>query len=225
MRKETGFTLIELMVTIALMALFAVFAIPAMNGFVEKQRVNSTLNNYANALTFARNEAIRQNVPVVVCGAQISSAGQLSGCAPDASSWSEGVFLFGDVNKDYAYSATGSDPDTNIRVVQSPNPSGGTAKVNVKSASRSTTNTARSSNPVFLFLPNGQVARVNTGVTPKTTVVADMYLRLEVESASDAKKKAVALMDPTGQIIYCTKKVIANNSGGAGNNIATLCAS
>ena len=223
MRKETGFTLIELMVTIALMALFAVFAIPAMNGFVEKQRVNSTLNNYANALTFARNEAIRQNVPVVVCGAQISSAGQLSGCAPDASSWSEGVFLFGDVNKDYAYSATGSDPDTNIRVVQSPNPSGGTAKVNVKSAS--TTNTALSSNPVFVFLPNGQGARVNTGVTPKTTVVADMYLRLEVESASDAKKKAVALMDPTGQIIYCTKKVIANNSGGAGNNIATLCAS
>ena len=222
MRKETGFTLIELMVTIALMALFAVFAIPAMNGFVEKQRVNSTLNNYANALTFARNEAIRQNVPVVVCGAQISSAGQLSGCAPDASSWSEGVFLFGDADKDYEYTAA---TDINIRVVQSPNPSGGTAKVNINSAARSTTNTALSSNPVFLFLPNGQVARVDTGATPKRTVVADMYLRLEVESASDAKKKAVALMDPTGQIIYCTKKVIANNSGGAGNNIATLCAS
>ena len=225
MRKETGFTLIELMVTIALMALFAVFAIPAMNGFVEKQRVNSTLNNYTNALTFARNEAIRQNVPVVVCGAQISSAGQLSGCAPNTSSWSEGIFLFGDVNKDYAYSATGSDPDTNIRVVQSPNPSGGTAKVKITSAARSTTNTALSSNPVFLFLPNGQVARVNTSVTPKTTVVADMYLRLEVESTRDSKKKAVALMDPTGQIIYCTKKVIANNSGGAGNKIATNCAS
>ena len=225
MRKETGFTLIELMVTIALMALFAVFAIPAMNGFVEKQRVNSTLNNYANALTFARNEAIRQNVPVVVCGAQISSTGQLSGCAPDASSWSEGVFLFGDVDKDFAYSASGSNLDTNIRVVQSPNPSGGTAKVNITSASRSTTNTAISSNPVFLFLPNGQVARVNTSATPKTTVVADMYLRLAIESASDAKKKAVALMDPTGQIIYCTKKVIDSNSGGTGNNIATMCAS
>ena len=66
---------------------------------------------------------------------------------------------------------------------------------------------------------------MNTSVTPKTTVVADMYLRLEVESTRDSKKKAVALMDPTGQIIYCTKKVIANNSGGAGNKIATNCAS
>ena len=65
MRKETGFTLIELMVTIALMALFAAFAIPAMNGFVEQQRVNSTLSNYTNALTFARNEAIRQNYPLL----------------------------------------------------------------------------------------------------------------------------------------------------------------
>lgn len=49
-----------------------------------------------------------------------------------------------------------------------------------------------------------------------------MYLRLEVVSVNDDQKKAVALMDPTGQIIHCTKKVIDSNSG---NNIATYCTS
>ena len=38
----------------------------------------------------------------------------------------------------------------------------------------------------------------------------------------DAQRKAIALMDPTGQIIRCTKKTIDNNTG---NNIATFCAS
>ena len=220
MRKENGFTLIELMVTIALMALFAVFAIPAMNGFVEQQRVNSTLSNYTNALTFARNEAIRQNLPVVVCGAQISSAGQLSGCTTGSSpNWSEGIFLYGDADKDQAYSVTGTTQDVNIRVVQSPNRSGENDKVTVSSASRSSTGTPiNSSNPVFQFMPNGQVGRFESG----NLVVADMYLRLEIAAAENAQRKAIALMDPTGQIIRCTKKTIDNN---AGNTIATFCAS
>ena len=220
MRKETGFTLIELMVTIALMALFAAFAIPAMNGFVEQQRVNSTLSNYTNALTFARNEAIRQNLPVVVCGAQISSAGQLSGCTTGASpNWSEGIFLYGDVDKNQVYSATGATQDVNIRVVQSPNRSSETDKVTVNSASRSSTgDPINSSNPVFQFMPNGQVGRLESG----NLVVADMFLRLEIVSAGDAQRKAVALMDPTGQIIRCTKKTVDNNTG---NNIAIFCAS
>ena len=220
MRKETGFTLIELMVTIALMALFAAFAIPAMNGFVEQQRVNSTLSNYTNALTFARNEAIRQNLPVVVCGAQISSAGQLSGCTTGSSTnWSEGIFLYGDADKDQAYSVTGTTQDVNIRVVQSPNRSGENDKVTVSSVSRSSTGTPiNSSNPVFQFMPNGQVGRLDSG----NLVVADMYLRLEIAAAENAQRKAIALMDPTGQIIRCTKKTIDNN---AGNTIATFCAS
>ncbi len=220
MRKENGFTLIELMVTIVLLALFAAFAIPAMNGFVEQQRVNSTLSNYTNALTFARNEAIRQNLPVVVCGAQISSAGQLSGCTTGSSpNWSEGIFLYGDADKDQAYSVTGTTQDVNIRVVQSPNRSGENDKVTVSSASRSSTGTPiNSSNPVFQFMPNGQVGRFESG----NLVVADMYLRLEIAAAENVQRKAIALMDPTGQIIRCTKKTIDNN---AGNTIATFCAS
>ena len=217
MRKETGFTLIELMVTIALLALFAVLALPAMNGFVEKQRVNSTLSNYTNALTFTRNEAIRQNIPVEVCGAQISIAGQLVRCSV-SNDWSEGIFLFGEVNKTAGYKVDVTPPDVNIRVVQSPNEPGGTTRVAINSSARESTGTVINPLPHFQFLPNGQVARLQSG----TWVVADMYLRLEVVSVDDDQKKAVALMDPTGQIIRCTKKVTDSNSG---NKIATFCAS
>ena len=218
MRKETGFTLIELMVTIALLALFAVIALPAMNGMIERQRVTSTLSNYTNALTYARNEAIRQNIPVEVCGAQISSAGQLSKCS-GVNDWSEGIFLFGKVNKEIGYRTDVTPADINIRVVKSPNESGGISRVIINSSARKSTGGAIASLPHFQFLPNGQVARLDTS---NKLVVADMYLRLEVVSVNDDQKKAVALMDPTGQIIHCTKKVIDSNSG---NNIAAYCTS
>ena len=88
----------------------------------------------------------------------------------------------------------------------------------ISSATRTAAGTAISSNPVFQFQPNGQVARMNSG----NLVVADMYLRIQIVSANDARKKAVALMDPTGQIIRCTKKVLDSN---AGSTIATFCGS
>lgn len=218
MRKQIGFTLIELMVTIALMGIFAAFALPAMNGFIDKQRTNSTVANYSNAITFARNEAVRLNVPVVVCGASISTAGQLAGCANNTVKWTEGLFVYADVNKDHAYNV--SDGDLNLRVVQSPNkPNAGSDKVTITSASskNDSTSTAISSNPVFQFLPNGQVARFSGS----NVIVADMYLKLKAASTSDAQKFTTSLMDPTGQIIKCNNKVKSANTG---NKIATLCA-
>jgi len=63
-----GFTLIELMVTIAVIALLAAVAAPAMVTLMNSNRLSSSAGELAAALQLARAEAIRRSAPVTVCG-------------------------------------------------------------------------------------------------------------------------------------------------------------
>lgn len=56
-----GFTLIELIVTLAVMAIIIAIAIPAMGQFTKKQAVRSTADELILSLVFARNEALKAN--------------------------------------------------------------------------------------------------------------------------------------------------------------------
>ena len=64
---SSGFTLIELMVTIAVLAIIVGIAAPSINTQLANQRVKSTTSTIANALKEAKVESIllRQNVTVV----------------------------------------------------------------------------------------------------------------------------------------------------------------
>ena len=64
---SSGFTLIELMVTIAVLAIIAGIAAPSINTQLANQRVKSTTSTIANALKEAKVESIlrRQNVTVI----------------------------------------------------------------------------------------------------------------------------------------------------------------
>jgi len=61
---ETGFTLIELMVTIAVLAIIVGIAVPNISTQLADQRVKSTAATLANALKEAKSESIirRQNI-------------------------------------------------------------------------------------------------------------------------------------------------------------------
>ena len=63
----SGFTLIELMVTIAVLAIIVSIAAPSISTQLANQRVKSTTATFANALKEAKVESIlrRQNVEVV----------------------------------------------------------------------------------------------------------------------------------------------------------------
>jgi len=65
--NSSGFTLIELMVTIAVLAIIVSIAAPSMNTQFANQRVKSTSATIANALKEAKVESIirRQNITVL----------------------------------------------------------------------------------------------------------------------------------------------------------------
>jgi prepilin-type N-terminal cleavage/methylation domain-containing protein len=61
-----GVTLIELIVVIAIIAISAAIAVPGMNGWMTKSKVNSEARKIYSVYQLARSEAIRNNSPVQV---------------------------------------------------------------------------------------------------------------------------------------------------------------
>lgn len=62
-----GFTLIELMVTVAVIGVLAVVAVPAMTNLVNANRLNGAAGELQAAVQLARSEAVRRNVSVTLC--------------------------------------------------------------------------------------------------------------------------------------------------------------
>ncbi|MFP3615527.1 GspH/FimT family pseudopilin, partial [Paraburkholderia sp. SIMBA_050] len=69
MRCCGGFTLVELMVAIALAASIGLFAAPAFNQWHMRERVDARSRALVGALSFARTEATRLGVRVTLCRA------------------------------------------------------------------------------------------------------------------------------------------------------------
>ncbi|UDM07028.1 GspH/FimT family protein [Halomonas sp. NyZ770] len=63
-RLSTGFTLLELLVALALFATLATIAVPSFARNIQENRVITTTNDYKIALSFARSEAVRRNQTV-----------------------------------------------------------------------------------------------------------------------------------------------------------------
>ncbi|XQU08457.1 GspH/FimT family protein [Halomonas sp. LY9] len=63
-RSALGFTLLELLVALALFATLATVAIPNFSRIIQENRVVTTTNDYKIALSFARSEAVRRNQAV-----------------------------------------------------------------------------------------------------------------------------------------------------------------
>lgn len=61
-----GFTLIEMMVTIAVLGILVAIALPGFRAFVIDSRMTAQANEFLAALTFARSEAIKRNASVTL---------------------------------------------------------------------------------------------------------------------------------------------------------------
>lgn len=91
-RPVSGFTLVELLVTVAIAALLMLVAVPAMTGMLDTQRRISAINTFVASLHLARGEAIKRNGRAVLCKSSNSEQCTRTG------GWDQGWILFHDGN-------------------------------------------------------------------------------------------------------------------------------
>lgn len=65
--KNKGFTLVELMVTIAIVGILSLIALPSMSSFLVKMRVDNEISEMQRLLLTARNMAVNTGKNTTVC--------------------------------------------------------------------------------------------------------------------------------------------------------------
>jgi len=110
-----GFTLTELMVTVAIIGIIASLGVPSFQAILQQNRASSTANEFVAALTTARSEAIKRGKVVSVCKSSNITDDEPS-CSEDAS-WSSGWIVFVDANyHDDAGAGSIDDGDTRLKI-------------------------------------------------------------------------------------------------------------
>ena len=91
--EAKGFTLIELMVTVALVAILMAVAVPSMTTFQRNAQLTSFSNTLLSAINAARGEAMKRGQSAMVVPV-------------DGSNWSSGWVVFVDLDKSQAFIET-----------------------------------------------------------------------------------------------------------------------
>ncbi|GAA5183907.1 hypothetical protein GCM10023345_13300 [Acinetobacter kookii] len=87
MKKQSAFTLIEFMVTIAILAIIATLAAPNLSQMLHNTKVNTSSGDILSFLQQSRTEAIRLGKTVIVCGSSDGS----SCLSANKTNWSTGL--------------------------------------------------------------------------------------------------------------------------------------
>jgi len=64
---SSGYTLMELMITLLIISVLAAVAVPNMQEFIKSERLTSQINTLISHLMLARSEAVKRNQPVILC--------------------------------------------------------------------------------------------------------------------------------------------------------------
>lgn len=120
-----GFTLIELLITIAIAVVLITLAVPSMKAMIEGNAVNNHVTTFVSDLRYARSEAIKAGVPVVMCRSLNSESAAPTCTTANSSEWKTGwlIFVNRDLNSTNTYSAASGD--TLLRVQAEYKDSGG----------------------------------------------------------------------------------------------------
>lgn len=102
-RIQAGFTLIELMVVMAIAAILISLAAPSFARLIRSTSVASDVNTFLADLRFARNEAIKRGTVIVMCKSNAPEA--TTPACSTGTDWKTGWIIFVDDNNSGTYSS------------------------------------------------------------------------------------------------------------------------
>lgn len=94
--KQRGFTLLELMITVAILAIILAIGVPSFLSTIAKSQITTQTNNMLAALNTTRMLAIKNNTGFSICA---SSDG--ASCTANTA-WNQGWIIFRDTNRNRA---------------------------------------------------------------------------------------------------------------------------
>lgn len=105
MKKERGFTLLELMVTVTIVAILAALAAPSFTRLIADNNLSTQVNSLLADLRFARSEAIKRGINITLCPSS-TSLNTTATCS--GSDWRTGwiAFIDADANNSRANTET-----------------------------------------------------------------------------------------------------------------------
>lgn len=98
MKRNAGFTLTELLITVTILSLVMAIGVPSMREFIKNDRLVTQINTLVGHLAYARSEAVLRHQPVVVCASD-----SLNSCS--SNNWASGWIIFVDADGNDDFSA------------------------------------------------------------------------------------------------------------------------
>lgn len=98
--KHSGFTLIELIIVLAIAAAVLTLGVPALRDLIRNNTRTAHVNDFVSTLNLARSEAIKRGVRVALCKSSDGATCNTSTCASGSNCWENGWIVFVDSDED-----------------------------------------------------------------------------------------------------------------------------
>lgn len=102
MKKNSGFTLLELLITLTLIGIVTAFAIPSMTEFSKNDRLTTNINSMIGHLAYARSEAVKLSQQVSMC---VSNNTDTANPSCTGGNWEDGWVVYIDADASGTFSA------------------------------------------------------------------------------------------------------------------------
>lgn len=101
MKRTQGFTLLELLIGIAILGIISAIAAPSLSELLVKNRVDNEISQLQRLLLQTRNSAVNKSETVTIC--------PLSGTNVCQNSWKNAISIFIDLDNDGVYEPTNNE--------------------------------------------------------------------------------------------------------------------